>query len=174
MSGRESGDIGSEAPAAGDPAHGIVLADLLSHLLRRAHFEAEAIFATHYDSLDVTSRQLALLFAIARHPGAPQTVLVDHVGLDANTFSDPAKRSQRKGLTRRERSSTDGRAFGLYLTDTGRRTIAAAAPITSTYQDRVARNLTRAERSDLMELLRRFLALDQGNPSSAPDRDPPG
>lgn len=147
--------------ATSDPIHGIVLTDLLSHLLRRAHFEAEATFAVHYDGLDVTSRQLALLFAIARHPGAPQTVLADHIGVDANTFSDLANRSQRKGLIRKERSKTDGRAFGLYLTEQGRMTVAAAAPITAAYQDQIARHLTDAERRELVRLLKRMLALDR-------------
>lgn len=149
-----------------EAARGIVLTDLLSHLLRRAHFEAEATFAAHYDGLDVTSRQLALLFTIARHPGAPQTVLADHVGLDANTFSDLAKRSQSKGLIRRERSPTDGRAFGLYLTERGWTTIAAAAPMTPAYQDRIARHLTDAERRELVRLLGRMLALDRGTDQS--------
>jgi DNA-binding MarR family transcriptional regulator len=153
------------APAAGDAAHGIVLTDLLSHLLRRAHFEAEATFAAHYEGLDVTSRQLALIFSIARHPGAPQTVLADHIGLDVNTFSDLAKRSQAKGLIRRERSRTDGRAFGLYLTERGWQTIAAAEPLTATYQDRIAQNLTQAERLDLIRLLGRLLARDKGTRS---------
>ena len=153
-----------------EAAGGIVLADLLSHLLRRAHFEAEATFAAHYDGLDVTSRQLALLFTIARHPGAPQTVLADHVGLDANTFSDLAKRSQAKGLIRRERSPTDGRAFGLYLTERGRTTIAAAAPMTAAYQDRIARHLTDAQKRELVRLLKQLLALDDGNDASTSAR----
>jgi DNA-binding MarR family transcriptional regulator len=173
MRRRAASTVPDGAPAR-DAAHGIVLTDLLSHLLRRAHFEAEATFATHYEGLDVTSRQLALIFAIARHPGAPQTVLADHIGLDVNTFSDLAKRSQAKGLIRRERSRTDGRAFGLYLTERGWQTIAAAAPLTTPYQDKIAENLTQAERSDLIRLLGRLLGVDKGTGSpqapSQPER----
>lgn len=170
MKPRAGGTV-PDGQRAGDAAPGIVLTDLLSHLLRRAHFEAEATFAAHFEGLDVTSRQLALVFAIAHHPGAPQTVLADHIGLDVNTFSDLAKRSQTKGLIRRERSRTDGRAFGLYLTERGWQTIAAAAPQTAAYQDKIAGNLTQAERSDLIRLLGRLLALDQGTGNTqAPGR----
>lgn len=96
-------------------------------------------------------------------------MLADRVGLDANTFSDLAKRSQRKGLIRRERSPTDGRAFGLCLTERGWATIAAAGHITAAYQDRIARHLTDAERRDLARLLKRMLALGRA-PQPAPAR----
>lgn len=140
-----------------DPAHGVVLTELLSHMLRRAHFEAEALFAPSYPGLNVTSRQLAILFTIARYPGASQSFIADQVGLDANTFSDLADRSHRKGLIRKHRLDSDRRSVGLHLTELGSQTIAAAAPLTVAYQARLAKNLSPEEAAQLVQLLRRFL-----------------
>lgn len=133
--------------------------DLLSHLLRRAHFHAEAEFAKAYDSLDATSRQLALLFAINQSPGSSQAELAEAIGIDVNTLSDLAKRSERKSLLHRVRSTGDQRAFGLYLTDAGRQLVAQAAAITPAYQKQLAK-----EADQLVVLLYKMLDLERGTP----------
>src|SRR3546814_16266105 len=69
--------------------------DLLSHLLRRAHFHAEAEFAKAYDSLDATSRQLALLFAINQSQGSSQADLDEAHDIDVNNLSAVAKERKR-------------------------------------------------------------------------------
>lgn len=161
MSG--GGDKDDEkGPASADFA----LADLLSHLLRRAHFDAEAAFAEHYAGLDVTSRQLALLYAIHRDPGAQQAVLAGSIGLDVNTCSDLAKRIEHKGLIRRERSTADRRAFALFLTPAGEAMIAKTAPMTMPYQRAIASRLNDHERGLLLQLLRQMLDLDGTAPKS--------
>ncbi len=133
--------------------------DLLSHLLRRAHFYAETEFTSAYEGIDATSRQLALLFTINRMPGANQTDLAHAVGVDANTLSDLAKRSERKGLLRRQRSKNDQRALGLYLTEAGRQLVADAAALTPAYQKQLARKLSEAEAGQLVRLLNKMLGL---------------
>ncbi|MGE4338028.1 MAG: MarR family winged helix-turn-helix transcriptional regulator [Pigmentiphaga sp.] len=139
--------------------------DLLSHLLRRAHFYAEAEFAPAYGGLDVTSRQLALLFAINRAPGSSQTELAEIVGFDLNTLSDLAKRNERKGWLRRVRSTGDRRAFGLYLTDSGRRLVSIANGLTPAYQQRLtADRLSPRDANELVALLRKMLDLGKTAP----------
>ncbi len=132
---------------------------LLSHLLRRAHFHAEAEFAGAYPGLDATSRQLALLFTVNRMSGATQNELAQAVGIDSNTLSDLAKRSEQKGLLRRVRVSSDRRAWGLYLTDLGRSLVAQAALLTPAYQDRLATRLSAQEAEQLVRLLKKMLDL---------------
>lgn len=133
--------------------------DLLSHLLRRAHFAAEAAFPDAYKGHEVTSRQMALLFAVNRRQGASQAELAEVVGFDANTFSDVVKRSERKGLLYRVRSTDDRRAFGLHLTEAGRDMVASAAELTPAYQARIAAHLDQEEAQQLVELLRKMLNL---------------
>ncbi len=155
-----SGGKATEAPVRDGDTPAFELTDLLSHLLRRAHFDAEAAFAEHYSSIDITSRQLALIYTIAAHPGAQQAEIAEVVGLDVNTCSDLAKRIERKGLIRRERSTLDRRAFGLYLTDAGREMMRVTRPITPPYQRAIAARLSNAERQTLETLLRRLLGLE--------------
>jgi len=156
-------DVDIDAPGRPDvrkPKGVFVLTDLLSHLLRRAHFEAEAIFTDHYGELDITSRQLAILHAIARSPGAQQASIAQHVGLDQNTFSDLAKRLERKGLIRRERLPRDKRAFGLSITEAGEAAIMETFQLTQSYQERIAARLTEEETRQLSTLLRKMLSLN--------------
>ncbi len=142
------------------------LQDLLSHLLRRAHFFAEAEFAAVYDGFDLTSRQLALLFAIHRQPGSSQTELAEACGFDLNTLSDLAKRSERHGWLRRVRSLDDRRAFGLFLTEQGQALFAEALARTWAYQNRLtAGRLDDDETHQLKALLRKMLGLQASHAS---------
>jgi DNA-binding MarR family transcriptional regulator len=155
-----SGDaeLAPDRTGAGPDDH-FVLADLLSHLLRRGHFEAEALFSSSYEGLDVTSRQLALIFTINANPGASQAQIADQIGLDANTFSDLARRSEHKGLIKRQRLIHDRRTFGLFLTEDGKAMVARTRPLTEPYQQRISARLSTAERRHLVVLLQTMLGL---------------
>ncbi len=135
------------------------LYDLLSHLLRRAHFFAEAEFSHVYAGFNLTSRQLALLFAVHRYPGSTQTELAEVCGFDLNTLSDLAKRSERHGWLQRVRSPSDRRAFGIFLTPQGRELCAEAVARTWAYQHRLTDRLEINEVETLKALLRKLLGL---------------
>ena len=128
----------------------------LPHLLRRAHFESESLFARIYGD-DVTSRQLALLTAVDQRPGASQSRIAQDIGLDLNTCGDVVVRSMAKGLLRRERSAADGRTFALYVTDAGRQVVSIGQADAERYARTAAARLTDAERDQLVVLLRKFL-----------------
>lgn len=128
----------------------------LPHLLRRAHFEADAIFAQVYGPA-VTSRQLSLLVAVGMQPGASQSDVAHTIGLDLNTCSDLVARTTSKGLLRRERSATDARSYCLYLTEDGAAALEAGVALAATYQNKVAARLNDSERAQLSSLLRKML-----------------
>lgn len=131
----------------------------LPHLLRRAHFAAETEFSGVF-STSITSRQLALLMAVAKAPGASQADIAQTIGLDQNTCSDLVARVETKRLIRREHSPGDRRIRRLYLTAAGKRMVARALPHTAPYERLVARRLSAAEREKLIELLRLLLGFD--------------
>lgn len=135
---------------------GFPLRQHLPHLLRRAHFESEALFASIYGD-EVTSRQLALLTAVDARPGASQSVIANAIGLDLNTCSDVVIRSVAKGLLRRERSRQDARMFALYLTDTGCETVANGRAKAHEYAVTASARLNDAEREQVVALLRKML-----------------
>lgn len=135
----------------------------LPHLLRRAHFEAEARFAEVYGDV-ATSRQLALLVALAQVPGATQAAVARSIGLDANTCSDLVRRTCAKGLIERRRGRSDARAYALELTAAGRSFVfESALPLAEPYSERIAERLTPKQRQTLERLLRVMLGLHAGS-----------
>jgi len=130
----------------------------LPHLLRRAHFEAEAIFPDIYGD-EVTSRQLALLTAIGQRPGLSQSAVAQQVGMDLNTCSDLVARLVAKKLVRRERSEVDARTYCLYLAPKSARVVDTGIGLAGAYRQSVAKRLSEAEYERLVALLRRLLGL---------------
>lgn len=96
-----------------------VLTDIVSHLLRRAHFRAEAIFAEEFGETGLTPRQKALLVSVYQHPGQNQNMLAERIAIDRNSFAEMVNRMVARGLVRRERSEADGRAYELHITTAG-------------------------------------------------------
>jgi MarR family transcriptional regulator, temperature-dependent positive regulator of motility len=128
----------------------------LPYLLRRAHFDAEALFSGVYGG-EVTPLQLALLTAITAQPHGNQAQITQEIGLDPNTGSDVIARSAAKGLIEKRRSPTDGRSHTLALTPRGRRMVAMGRDRAGVYSGRVAGRLDAAEREMLVALLRKLL-----------------
>lgn len=128
----------------------------LPFLLRRAHFAADASFVQMYGN-DVTSRQLALMVAIAQMPGLSQSQVAAEIGLDLNTCSDLVARAKAKGLVRRERSAQDGRSYCLFLTEEGQGIHDRALGEARAYSDEVTNRLEPQERAELVRLLRKLL-----------------
>lgn len=148
---------GGDTPRAPRGIDGFDLTWHLPHLLRRAHFEAEACFGGLYGNA-VTSRQLALLVTVAKMPQASQSVIAESIGLDANTCSDLVRRATSKGWLKRDRAPEDGRAWRLSLTAAGAAMVERIAlPKAAAYSDRVAERLTPAQRRQLTQLLHKML-----------------
>jgi DNA-binding MarR family transcriptional regulator len=95
------------------------LTDVVSHLLRRAHFRAEALFMETFQDEDLTPRQKALLITVCKYPGATQNQLGDYIALDRNSLADMVNRMVRKGYLRRKRAVGDGRAYAVHITQSG-------------------------------------------------------
>ena len=129
----------------------------LPHLLRRAHFEAEAQFARVYGET-ATSRQMALVVAVMQNPGGSQANIARLVGLDDNTCSDLVKRTLAKGWLEKKKSATDARTWALAATPAGRRMVNDhSLPLAQQYVSRVAGILTPRQQRQLAILLRKML-----------------
>jgi MarR family transcriptional regulator, temperature-dependent positive regulator of motility len=142
--------------------HSFRLEHHLPYLLRRGHFNAEAVFAQTYGNA-ITTPQLSLLLAVSLFPGASQSQIASEIGLDLNTCSDLIARTIKKGLLTRERSPVDKRTFCVNLTEEGKRLSRESIEGAPEYQAAVARNLTPAERQQLITLLRKMLGFDSSD-----------
>jgi len=95
------------------------LEDVGSHLLRRAHFLAEEMFAHEFADESLTPRQKAALIICVREPGLNQNALADHLFMDRNTVAEMVKRLVATGLMRRTPAKDDQRAYQLFLAPAG-------------------------------------------------------
>jgi DNA-binding MarR family transcriptional regulator len=96
-----------------------VLTDVVSHLLRRAHFRAEDIFAREFGADGLTPRQKALLITAYQNPGASQNELAEKIAIDRNSFAEMLSRMVANGYVLRARARDDARAYEIYITDKG-------------------------------------------------------
>lgn len=95
------------------------LDEVASHLLRRAHFLAEDLFAREFADESVTPRQKAALIAVYQQPGLNQNALAERLFMDRNTVAEMVKRLVAAGLLLRVTAREDQRAYQLYLAPGG-------------------------------------------------------
>jgi DNA-binding MarR family transcriptional regulator len=95
------------------------LEEVASHLLRRAHFVAEELFAQEFVEESITPRQKAALVMLYQNPGIGQNALADKLFMDRNTVAEMVKRMAASGLMKRCASLSDQRAYELFLAPDG-------------------------------------------------------
>ncbi|MBA1291628.1 MarR family winged helix-turn-helix transcriptional regulator [Pseudomonas japonica] len=95
------------------------LEDIVSHLLRRAHFMAEERFNAEFAGESITPRQKAALIVVSQHPGLTQNALAGHLFMDRNTVAEMVKRLCASGMLIRTSAQSDQRAYQLYLGSEG-------------------------------------------------------
>lgn len=95
------------------------LQDVASHLLRRAHFKAEELFAQEFSQEALTPRQKAALVCVYQTPGLNQNELAAKLFMDRNTVAELVKRLVSTGLLRRASAVDDQRAYQLFLAPSG-------------------------------------------------------
>jgi len=125
-----------------------------SHLLHRALQLALDVYAAETGPGAVTQRQYAVLAAVAEHEGLTQTDLVRATGIDRSTLADMIARMISKAYLARERSTTDGRANTVRLTDTGRAILDEAAPRVAAADARILAYLAANKRESFLGVLR--------------------
>ena len=106
-------------PAVRRILDGFRLEDVGSHLMRRAHFMAEELFAHEFAGESLTPRQKAALITVYQHPGLNQNALADRLFMDRNTVAEMVRRLVGSGLLRRVGARDDQRAYELFLAPAG-------------------------------------------------------
>ncbi len=141
------------------------LTHVASHLLRRAHFRAEALFAQAFPDEDLTPRQKALLITVYQNPGATQNRVAELIALDRNSFAEMIARMSAKGYVRRTRSAEDGRAYALEITDEGMALLARVLPRDAQVEAQVLAPIPEELRPVFLRCLRLMTGLESPEPS---------
>jgi DNA-binding MarR family transcriptional regulator len=127
---------------------------LFFRLWRISHTRA----AGALEAVDLTPPLFALLNVIGTRDGAIQQELSALLGIDPSTMVSLIDRLESAGLANRVPSPTDRRAREVTITPQGRRRLKRARRVLAEAEDDVLRGLTRDERRELVELLRRALS----------------
>jgi len=125
-----------------------------SHLLRRAHFKAEEIFAHTFSDEGVTPRQKAALVLLYQEPGLNQNALSERLAMDRNTVAEMVRRMSSGGLIERRPSPEDARAYQLYVAPGGTELLNRVMPRDASVEEQLLARLPEEYRSLFVKCLR--------------------
>lgn len=130
------------------------LEEVGTHLLRRAHFMAEDVFAQEFADESLTPRQKAALVTVYRQPGLNQNALADRLFMDRNTVADMVRRLVSGSLLRRVAAKDDQRAYQLFLAPAGAELLNRVMPRDLAVERRVLERLPEEYRPLFVKCLR--------------------
>jgi DNA-binding MarR family transcriptional regulator len=130
------------------------LEDVVSHLLRRAHFAAEERFAREFADEQITPRQKATLIAVYQRPGLSQNMLAEHLFMDRNTVAEMVTRLVARRLLERRPSAGDRRAHELFLAPDGAAMLNRVIPRDGSIERAILQALPEGDAKRFMKYLR--------------------
>jgi DNA-binding MarR family transcriptional regulator len=128
----------------------------LGYHLRLAYLSISRHFAKAMAPVDLTQKQLGVLWLIGANGGVSQVTIATELGMDRASMMAIVDRLQDRGLVMRERSRHDGRRQELYLTPQGRKVLAKAKSIIAKHEHWMTERFGEEEVASLMEMLRRL------------------
>ena len=145
-----------------------VLTDVVSHLLRRAHFRAEELFSTELGQSGLTPRQKALLVTAYQHPGETQNQLAERIALDRHSFAEMLRRMVTRGLLTRVPAQTDGRAYSIFVTPEGEALLGEVLPHDLVVEEKVLAPLPPEYRPLFIKCLQILVGVEPSASAGAP------
>lgn len=132
------------------------LNDILGFHIRLAHGTAYRHFMETFAELDLTQKQVSVLWLVSDNPGLAQTDLAQRLRMDRATTMGIVNRLQHRHYLRRGRSSEDKRRQTLYLTPAGEEMLLRARAAILEHETWLKARFTRAEVDQLVSLLERI------------------
>lgn len=130
--------------------------DIVGFHIRLAHGAVYRHFTETFSDLDLTQKQVSVLWLVDDHPDIAQTDLARRMRMDRATTMAIINRLQARQLLVRGKSQTDGRKQTLNLTDAGRAMLLVAKDAIGKHEDWLKSRFTPAEVTRLIELLTRI------------------
>lgn len=132
------------------------LADIVGFHIRLAHVAVYRHFTETFADLDLTQKQVSVLWLVADHPGISQIDLGQRLQMDRATTMTIVNRLQERGYLRRERSTSDARKQALYLTPEGSKALVTAKDCIADHEAWLKGRFTPDEVKKLVEMLARI------------------
>lgn len=124
--------------------------------IRLAHGAVYRHFTETFIDLDLTQKQVSVLWLIDDHPEIAQADIGRRLQMDRATVMAMVNRLQERGFVERNASKTDRRRQTLHLTEAGHAALLAARECILDHEDWLKARFTQAETALLVEFLRRI------------------
>jgi len=132
------------------------LNDIVGFHIRLAHGAVYRHFTETFIDLDLTQKQVSVLWLVDDHPGIAQIEVGQRLRMDRATTMTIVNRLQDRDFLRRERSDTDGRKQALYLTPAGAKALGKAKLAIGEHEGWLKSRFTAEEIDKLVEMLARI------------------
>jgi DNA-binding MarR family transcriptional regulator len=146
-----TGDKSDTLPAEIGGLQGIV-----GFHIRLAHGAVYRHFAETFSGLELTQKQVSVLWLVGDHPGIAQIAVGGHLAMDRATTMTIVNRLQERHYMRRERSNRDGRMQALFLTTRGEAALAEAKLCIENHEAWLKSRFSADEVEKLVEMLTRI------------------
>ncbi len=142
-------------PIEGDDDIGEIR-NIVGFHIRLAHGAVYRHFTETFTDLDLTQKQVSVLWLIDDHPDIAQTDLAHRMRMDRATTMAIVNRLEARELLVRGKSETDGRKQTLNLTDQGREMLRVAKQAIIEHENWLKSRFSEKEVAKLIELLTRI------------------
>jgi DNA-binding MarR family transcriptional regulator len=132
--------------------------ETVGFLLSQLGFQGSRRFAERLEPLGLNPRTFALLRHLDEDEGRSQHALADALHVPPSRMVALLDELEDRGLAERRSHPTDRRARALYLTSEGRRLFRKAGKVAAAHEAELCADLSKAERVQLLGLLRRIAA----------------
>ncbi|GGD64250.1 MarR family winged helix-turn-helix transcriptional regulator [Aurantiacibacter arachoides] len=143
----EDAEIGADIGALGD---------IVGFHIRLAHGAVYRHFTETFADLDLTQKQVSVLWLVDDHPGIAQIEVGRRLRMDRATTMTIVNRLQDRALMRRERFLSDGRKQALHLTADGITALDRAKQAIAAHESWLKSRFSDEEVEKLVEMLGRI------------------
>jgi DNA-binding MarR family transcriptional regulator len=130
----------------------------VGYLVKRCGVLMTQIAERRFQSLPISFPQWLVLIHLAQQEHVSATQLSEHLGHDMGALTRVVDELERRGLVRRERSTSDRRAVEIVITPAGRRTALKSKRVLVELLNRLVEPFSPAETDKIIELLQRLYA----------------
>jgi DNA-binding MarR family transcriptional regulator len=130
--------------------------DIVGFHIRLAHGAVYRHFTETFTDLDLTQKQVSVLWLVDDHPDIAQTDLAARMRMDRATTMAIVNRLEARGYLVRGKSETDGRKQTLNLTAAGRKALIGAKDSIRQHEEWLKSRFTNKEVEKLIEYLARI------------------
>lgn len=130
--------------------------EIVGFHIRLAHGAVYRHFTETFSDLDLTQKQVSVLWLIDDHPDIAQADIGRRLQMDRATVMAMVNRLQNRGFIERGASKIDRRRQTLHMTEAGHAALLAARECILDHEHWLKSRFTQAETALLVELLRRI------------------